>query len=545
MGCVALAGGCYGGSPGAGGDRTGTESATDNGSSGVIPPGETDSNGSGSGDGTATDDCPGGCCDPGDSDGDGIPDCDDVCPDDADANQLDTDGDGAGDACDVCPDVSDPDQADGDGDGLGDACDVCPGDADPDQADGDGDGAGDACDNCVMIPNAGQRDSDGDGVGDGCACEPAVQPCTDGSAGGWTCEGVEFIAQFSPAALGVDYITDIWGWTDPDSGREFVLVGATTGSIFVEVTNAYCPEVIGYLPGSTEWGSLRDIKVFDHYAYIVSESQGHGMQVFDLEDLLDVPNPPVNFDTAGFHSGFGRAHNVVVNTATGYAYGVAVGECAGGMYVTSLSDPTNPSYEGCMFPPGSSFHDADCLLYDGPDADYQGRDLCVTSNGFSGSVSVIDVTNPGSPEVISVTPYAGAVYTHQSWFTEDLTYMMVNDELDELQNGTNTRSFIWDMSDLDNPQHIGTWESTLPASDHNLFIRGNYAYLANYRAGMQVLDLTNIAQGQVTDAGRFDTYPPNDGNGLEGAFAAYPYFSNGVVAVSDLSNGLFILRHAP
>ncbi|MCH9687613.1 MAG: choice-of-anchor B family protein [Deltaproteobacteria bacterium] len=545
VGFALLTVGCYDGSGQGSGDGSGTENGSSDDGTSLGTVGGTGPGGSGSGDGTATDDCPGGCCDPSDADGDGVPDCEDICPDDADADQADIDGDGVGDACDICVADANPDQADSDGDGLGDACDVCPGASNPDQADSDGDGAGDACDNCADIPNADQLDDDSDGVGNGCACGPTVQPCVGGTAGGFACDDVEFIAQFTPQSLGVDYISDMWGWTDPSSGREFALVGATTGTIFIEVTHAYCPEILGFLPGTTEWGSLRDIKVYDHYAYIVSESQGHGLQVFDLEDLLNVQAPPVTFEGAGWHTGFGRAHNVVVNTASGYAYGVAVGECAGGLYIADLSDPVNPSYEECYYPPGNSFHDAECLLYEGPDTDHQGRDICVTSNGFSGSISVADVTDPQAIETLSVTPYPGAVYTHQSWFTEDQTYMLVNDEIDELNNNTNTRTFIWDMSDLDNPQHIGTWESELGASDHNLYIRGNYAYLANYRAGMVVLDLTDVAQGEATTAGFFDTYPLNDGNGLEGAFTAYPYFSNGVVAVSDLQGGLFLLRHAP
>lgn len=498
----------------------------------------------GTGDGSSGDPLP---CDgdPSDVDGDGVLDCLDNCVDDANEDQADGDGDGVGDACDLCPAVGDADQADADGDGVGDACDVCPSVSDPGQADVDGDGAGDACDNCGEIPNPDQLDDDGDGTGEACACGPVLQPCVGGTAGGFGCEGVELVSHLEVGELGLGHGSDLWAWTDEASGRVFALVSGNVGVAFVEITHPYCPEVIGFLSSAAGPSGVRDVKVHADHAFVVAEAGGHGMQVFDLRRLLDVSEPPVSFDPDAHHTGFGRAHNLAIDTESGFAYGVAVGACGQGLYMMDLADPLMPTFVGCLLPPGDHIHDTQCVVYDGPDAEHQGQQICVNSNGYSGSISVVDVTDKMAVDVLAEAPYPDAAYTHQGWLTDDHAYFLSNDELDELSNGTNTRTFLWDVSDLDTPLLIGTYQHDLPASDHNLLVDGGFAYLANYRAGMRVLDLGQIATGDASEVAWFDTYPSDDAAGFDGAFTAYPWLPDDLVIVSDIQGGLFVLRHEP
>ncbi len=539
--------GCYDGGAassdagGSGSDAGLTDSADP---SGEQSTGEAEA--SATGDGGSTDPCAdetSGCdCDPIDTDEDGTLDCEDNCLEVPNPEQQDIDGDGVGDACDLCVDAMDPDQLDADGDGLGDACDNCPGVDNPGQADGDSDGAGDLCDNCGEIPNPDQLDEDSDGVGEACACGPVLQPCEGGMVAGYGCENVELVSHITEDELGVDWVSDLWGWTDPASGREFILVAGNRGTAFVEVTHAYCPEVIGFLPTATEFSGVRDLKVYADHAYIVAEASGHGMQVFDLSQLVTA-QPPADFVATAHHDGFGRAHNIAVDPEAGFAYGVSVGPCEQGLYMMDLATPDDPSFVGCYPPPGPHFHDAQCLIYQGPDAEHQGRELCITFNGPSGSVSIADVTDKEAIDILSVSAYPGAVYTHQGWLTEDHAYLLVNDEIDELNNGNPTRTFLFDVQDLDAPVFMGTYEAAVYSSDHNLYVRGGHAYMANYTSGMRVLDLSQISAGTVSEVAFFDTYPEHDSAALDGAFSAYPYLPGGLVAVSDIQGGLFMLRH--
>jgi choice-of-anchor B domain-containing protein len=524
---------------------------TDGGSSGTgaaAPTTGVDATEGGPGDGTADGSttsplpCEG---DATDADADTLLDCLDNCPVVANADQADADGDDVGDACDVCPTVADPAQGDEDGDGLGDACDNCPGVANPDQLDGDGDGVGDTCDNCVQIPNPAQADLDADGTGEACACGPTRKPCEGGTAGGYACDAIELVSHLDVASLGMTYAADLWSWTDADSGRTFALVAGDTGTAFVEITYPYCPQVVGLLPSAVGNSSVRDVKVYADHAFIVAEAENHGMQVLDLHQLLDVAAPLATFEASALYTGFGRAHNLAIDTGSGFGFGVSAGACDNGLYMMDLADPLDPTFVGCVLPPGDHIHDAMCVVYQGPDVEHQGRQICFDSNGYSGTVSVVDVTDKAAPASLSTSAYAGSAYTHQAWLTEDQSYLLVNDELDEINTGGNTRTFIWDVTDLDTPQLIGTHEHDLPASDHNLLIAGSFAYLANYAAGMRVLDLAAVAAGTATEAAWFDTYPDDDANGFNGAFTAYPFLPDGLVAVSDIQNGLFMLRHAP
>ena len=84
------------------------------------------------------------------------------------------------------------------------------------------------------------------------------------------------------------------GWTDPLTGREYVLLGRSTGTSFVDISNPEQPIYLGNLPTHSVASAWRAIKVYADHAYIVSEASGHGMQVFDLRQLRAVASPPVS-----------------------------------------------------------------------------------------------------------------------------------------------------------------------------------------------------------------------------------------------------------
>ena len=120
----------------------------------------------------------------------------------------------------------------------------------------------------------------------------------------------------------------------------------------------------------------RDIKVYNHYAFIVSEASGHGMQVFDLTKLRNVNNPPVNFSADAVYTGFGNAHNIVINEATGRAYGVGTNTASGGLHIVNIQNPENPTIIGTFSQDGYT-HDAQVVNYIGTDAQYQGKEIAL------------------------------------------------------------------------------------------------------------------------------------------------------------------------
>ncbi len=363
--------------------------------------------------------------------------------------------------------------------------------------------------------------------------------CVDGMADIFSCDRVDLYAFLEPSVIGGGGGTDLWGWTDPTDGSEYAMLGRTNGTAFIDVTDPANPVYLGNLPSHSGSSSWRDLKVYADHAFVVADGQPHGMQVFDLTQLRDVVSPPATFTETAHYSGFGSAHNLVINEASGFAYAVGSDTCSGGLHMVDLSDPLNPASAGCFAADGYT-HDAQCVLYSGPDLEHLGKELCFASN--EDTLTIVDVSNKANPVQLARQGYSGSGYTHQGWLTEDQRYFVHDDEFDEFNNGHNTRTYTWDVSDIDNPVVAGSWDAAGSAVDHNQYIVGQHTYQANYRRGLRVLELTDPTVGEMTEVAFFDTYPEADGNGSEGAWSVYPFLPSGNLILSDRSRGLFILR---
>src|SRR5690606_5257166 len=75
--------------------------------------------------------------------------------------------------------------------------------------------------------------------------------CTQGEAAEFSCGSVDLLS-FLPiqdigGARGVE-VNDIWGWTDPESGKEYALVGRVDGTAFVDISDPASPVYVGQLP---------------------------------------------------------------------------------------------------------------------------------------------------------------------------------------------------------------------------------------------------------------------------------------------------------
>jgi choice-of-anchor B domain-containing protein len=118
----------------------------------------------------------------------------------------------------------------------------------------------------------------------------------------------------------------------------------------------------------------------------------------------------------------------------------------------------------------------------------------------------------------------------------------MDDELDELQGKVSqTRTLIWDVTDLDDPQLVGEFMGATEASDHNLYIRGNIMYQSNYQAGLRIIDISDPVNPR--EIGYFDTVPYGENTpGFGGSWSNYPYFPSGTIIVTSGREGLFILK---
>ena len=365
-------------------------------------------------------------------------------------------------------------------------------------------------------------------------------PCVGGMAGTFPCHNVD-LASFLPLSdIGGGSVNEVWGWTDPLTGKEYAIVGRSNGTSFVDISNPEQPTYLGNLPPHSVDSVWRSIKVYADHAFIVSEADNHGMQVFDLTRLRNVATPPVAFTENAHYAGFRRAHTLAVNEATGFAYAAGSKDtCAGGLHVVDIRNPGAPIFAGCVGQDGYT-HETQCVIYRGPDLEYQGHEVCFNSN--EDTLTIVDVTNKSEPKQLSRTTYAGVGYTHQGWLTEDHKHFLLDDELDEKNRGIKSTTYIWNVADLDAPSMMGVYSGQSPAIDHNLYIRGSRAYQANYRSGLRILDVTNVGAAGLSELAFFDVYPVDDAPQFSGAWSNFPFFPSGIVIVGGIEQGLFVLR---
>ncbi|WP_455196269.1 choice-of-anchor B family protein [Kaarinaea lacus] len=385
----------------------------------------------------------------------------------------------------------------------------------------------------------------------------AAENCVNNSANGFPCYNIDLLSHVSLSDMQAYTGNDVWGWTDPETGKEYVLFGHSTGVSFIDISDPENPAILGQLsprvpnpnPRKSSDHDWRDIKVYADHAYIISEAEGTGLQVFDLRQLRGLDAGDRVFASTFEYAGFGHAHNIVMNTDSGYAYVVGSFDCgAGGLLAFDLSNPQIPVFSGCFFA-DTYTHDSQCVNYRGPDQDHKKTEICVNSNSdyyFDGvdinNIAIVDVTDKAQPVEISRINYPDPRYAHQGWLTEDHSYFLFNDESDEWYYAKNTRTLIFDVRDLDNPVFIGEHLGETRATDHNLYVHNGLVYEANYTSGLSVLSTDEIEQGSLSEIGFFDVYPENNERSFIGAWSVYPFFASGAIVVSSIDRGLFVLR---
>lgn len=357
-----------------------------------------------------------------------------------------------------------------------------------------------------------------------------------------------------------------WGWTS-DDGREFVAVGQADGTAFVEITAEGQLVYLGRLPQYSVPSIWREIRVFKNYAIIGSEAVGHGIQIFDLTKLLDIdPASPVVFDAKKDLTGHfsdlpvGRTHNVVVNEERNYVVSVGAAPrdsaCRSGLIFIDLTDPSDPWSPGCA--PGDGYvHDAQCLVYRGPDKRYEGREICYGYN--EDTLTIYDVEDKNSTNIISRTSYAGASYTHQGWVLDvnNQEFLVLDDELDEA-NAVGPGAdgypvtYIWDIRDLKKPKQTGIYKAKTKSIDHNHYVVDGLIYQSHYGAGLRVLDATSIPRdptgASICEVAHFDIYPEDDGEvgggivEFVGSWSSYAFFKSGYVFINTIERGVWVVK---
>merc|ERR1712038_139020 len=324
-------------------------------------------------------------------------------------------------------------------------------------------------------------------------------------------------------------LNDVWGWTSAD-GRQIAVAGTPDRTVIVDVTNGSDPRQLGFLPQITSNVAIwKDVKVWESTVFIGSESKGFGIQVLDLQKVVDAEDVPrvflpdqVFYNDSAFHS-----HNLVINDNAPILYTVDTNLCntLARIPFTITSDgevvlETDIPDASCIGGEITEVHDAQCVIYNGPDQRFLGKEICFLSTGYQASVAIYSWT---TDTVLGHLNYTDAKFSHQSWLTEDSAYMFHGDELDV----GNTRTSIFDVRDLTNITELAPYIAPTNFVDHNQYVVGRLVYQANYAGGLVILAHDN--QGNAERVGYYD-YSWVEQDQMMGAWGVYPFFSSGEFA---------------
>jgi hypothetical protein len=212
----------------------------------------------------------------------------------------------------------------------------------------------------------------------------------------------------------------------------------------------------------------------------------------------------------------------------------------------NLDDPTAPQLVG-EAPAGTGYmHDSTSLLVSDERAAQcgAGHSPCQVLVDFNeNAVEIWDVTEKAAPLRLSTTQTDSFRYVHSGWPSSDQRFLIVHDELDEIRGSVPlTNIYTLDVADLRAPRLNVSWQGADNSTDHNGYTRGNRYYVSHYRRGLVVFDITDPRT--LREIGYFDTFLMATANiaGTDGAWGVYPFLPSGTVLISDIDNGLFVLK---
>jgi len=332
-----------------------------------------------------------------------------------------------------------------------------------------------------------------------------------------------------------DY-SEVWGWTDTSNNREYAIIGTSKGTSIVDITELPLKEV-SFHYGPPSGYNYHEFRTYQHYLYVGAEgsdtSKRAGIQIIDLSTLPDSATFKKTFVWIDTLAGGGtrkyyRTHTVSIEKHFLYVNGGDFG----GTRIMDISDPLNPLQVG-SYGKGSTPYVHDAIIR---------NDTLYASAIYEGRLDIVDFTvkehyteNTNS-KIVSKTPTVPEGRTHQSWLSEDGKYLFVATEV------AGGHLHIYDITNRTSPVEIATWTSNPSQSIHNVFVKGDFLYIAYYGDGFRVLDISN--PHNPIEVAFYDTYSgplqPMHHPVFHGAWGVYPYFPSGKIAVSDMNTGLYV-----
>ena len=314
---------------------------------------------------------------------------------------------------------------------------------------------------------------------------------------------------------------DLWGYAK--DGKEYAILGLADATVIIDITDPSNPVELFKVRGAkSDW---RDVKTYDHYAYIVHDrvkvgQTNDGLLIIDLEDL---PNSiETSYWTGDEDINLKRAHNVYIDEK-GFLYLLGSNHKKGGAIIADLKDnPLIPNVVGVY----DSFYVHDAFVRD---------DILWTAEINDGTFSAVDVSDRANPIVLA-SQKTPRKYTHNVWLSDDGNTLFTTDEKSAAPIAA------YDVSNLNEIEELFQFRNLpeSPVIPHNVYVKGDYILASMYKDGVIIADASDPEN--IIRIASYDTAPEMQGTGFNGCWGVYPYLPSGNIIASDISGGLFILE---
>lgn len=314
----------------------------------------------------------------------------------------------------------------------------------------------------------------------------------------------------------------VWGYVR--DGHEYGIIGSTSGTHIIDVTNPPTITETAFIPGAFQGTDVvhREFKTYQDRLYAVTDEGIGTLQIIDLRWLPD--SAPVTYNSSAL---FYRAHTLWIDTLHARLYTWA-GSSQAAVY--DISNPDQPALlNDCE----------DDIPWWGSEIGWV-HDGYVTDNvayvNHMEGMAIVDFTNINSPQLLgTLDNYPQPGYNHSGWLHENGWLYVMADET----HGTDLKLF--DVSDPNDIQFIDTigveWNELSIA--HNPHFHGDLLHVSYYYDGYWLWNVADPANAQLL--GYYDTSLEPHDDSYEGAWGVYPYLPSGRVLVSDMQRGLFVI----
>ncbi len=336
-----------------------------------------------------------------------------------------------------------------------------------------------------------------------------------------------------PRLNGYQIWNDLTGYYDSLSKKEYIIAGSTDSIYFLDVSNPTQIRVCDVADGKAKNVVNRDYECYSHYAYCVSDNGNKGsLQVFDLQYLPDSVHKVYDSDSMSVNT-----HSIFIDAKSKRLY-LAINRLRlGGVValdIMSLENPAYPLWMGRLEVP--TYADGGPLFKNVHEV-YVRNDTAYCSVEYMG-LWIFDLRDLKKQRLINfIRDYPENGYNHSSTLDASGKNILFTDEI---PGGLAIK--LYDISDLGNPKLLSLFRSNPKATAHNSYWIGNYAYVSYYHDGFYIFDLRDKSNPSVAGYYHTSAWPPSTYDGYKGCWGVYPYLPSGNIAVSDMGEGIFILK---